>query len=97
MFPQWLKDRLIFKPNKKLENASPQLKEVVYPETTCEHCTKTITQASYEIRLYKATNQQQAHIKTKCNNCGFYKNPCSSAYDCTRIDLVEHYKVKKEP
>lgn len=92
-YPEWLKNRLVFKKSKSFE-AEVKLKEVLPPEPhTCGDCNEhTITGYAQDLRYCQGNLWTKGHLKTHCKNCDRWLNPLTGKFDLERKEYATVYK-----
>lgn len=89
-YPQWLKDRMVFKrPKEERQAETPVLDHIVYPPSACEDCGRMCDKP----RTTSARKNQTpiSHWRWQCNICRLYWNPETGAYDLNSASLREFW------
>jgi hypothetical protein len=79
LYPQWLKDRLVFKPSK--DDGLPLLVQITYPPTTCEDCRLEVADPPRVIKHKKVFSKSGIHWRTQCKDCKCWRDPITQKFN----------------
>lgn len=93
--PKEIRDRIIWKRDKKQEGDPDQILGFRHEPTQCEGCDRIVS--GRNVRMSICTNKDlHSHIKQQCQICKKYRNPQTGAFDLDFHALNDQFRRNKK-